>query len=162
MIGRLWLALIHWFASLLTCRIIPAEDGQVYLERYRIFGWLPGSNWNGPSLYLHRFRLPDQDSACHNHPWSFAVSCVIAGGYWERLLQRVGDETVEQVRQRLPFSTCLLRSSTYHVVEALIGVETWTIFLTAPKSGSWGFWIPDRGHVPWRDRLRERGIPVDG
>lgn len=62
----LWLRLIHWVARQLPRRDILAENCRVYLERYRVLGWMPGSRWRGPSVYLHRFVLPDQDIALHN------------------------------------------------------------------------------------------------
>lgn len=154
------LRLIHWVAARLPRRDIPAEDGQVYLERYRVFGWMPGSNWSGPSLYLHRFRLPDQDTAPHNHPWPCAVSLVLAGGYTEeRLAYAYPDDNLHVQSRRLrPGHLNVIREGDYHRVAALHGAETWTLFLVWPRTRSWGFWVPGRGHVPWRERLQERGL----
>jgi len=160
------LRLIHWVAARLPRRDILAEDGRVYLERYRVFGWMPGSSWRGPSLYLHRFRLPDQDTALHNHPWPRAVSLVLAGGYTEeRLLGTMSDElggtgSVIGQRRLRPGHLNIIRERDYHRVSELHGNETWTLFAAWPRTRSWGFWMPGRGHVPWRDRLRERGIDV--
>lgn len=38
----------------------------------------------GPlAIYLHRFHRGDDDAELHNHPWTFSVSFVLAGGYVE-------------------------------------------------------------------------------
>lgn len=155
------LRLIHWVAARLPRRDILAEDGRVYLERYRVFGWMPGSSWRGPSLYLHRFRLPDQDTALHNHPWPRAISLVLAGGYTEeRRVYFYPDAFEIQSRRLRPGRLNIIRERDYHRVARLHGAETWTLFAAWPRTRSWGFWMPGRGHVPWRDRLRERGIDV--
>lgn len=160
----LLLRLIHWVARHLPRRDILAEGGAVYLERYRVLGWMPGSRWRGPSIYLHRFRLPDQDTALHNHPWRRCVSLVLAGGYTEeRLLGTIPDElgrigSVIGTRCLRPGNLNIILPDDYHRVSELHGAETWTLFVVWPRTTSWGFWVPGRGHVPWRDRLRERGI----
>lgn len=157
----LWLRLIHWAARRLPCRQILAEDGAVYLERYRVLGWMPGSRWRGPSIYLHRFRMPDQDVALHNHPWPRAVSLVLAGGYTEQRLARMFGLPSCEWRWLMPGQLNVIGPDDYHRVAELHGDETWTLFLVWPRTRSWGFWLPSRGHVPWRERLRERGIDVE-
>jgi len=157
------LRLIHWIANRLQCRNIYAEDGALYLQRFRVFGWTEGSRWFGPSLYLHRFRLPDQDAALHNHPWRWGFSWILSGGYIEDRGHQSGFALIRDGRFcRLPGDLNVIRPETYHRVHSLLGRETWTLFLVAPKSRSWAFWVPGRGPVPWRQRLAERGIPVDG
>lgn len=158
----LWLRLIHWVARQLPRRDILAENGRVYLERYRVLGWMPGSRWRGPSVYLHRFVLPDQDIALHNHPWPRCVSLVLAGGYTEeRLAYAYPDDHLHVRARRLrPGRLNVIRPDDYHRVARLHGTETWTLFVVWPRTRSWGFWMPGRGHIPWRDRLRERGIDV--
>lgn len=178
------LALLHWLSARLWLRRITAEDGTPYLDRYWIHGWMPewiwspikwdrfglfirdenrtwwrrprrasGSTWG---LYLHHFRSPDHDIAPHSHPWQWAVSLVLAGGYTE---QRLADGELVTRRVR-PWTLNFLRHDTCHVVTELHGRETWTLFLVGPKSSSWGFWVEGRGFVPWRERLAERGLDV--
>ena len=148
------LKMVRWFAEKLQCRRITGEDGSLYLERYKVFGWMPGDKRKWPvSIYLHRFARPDNDPAPHCHPWAWAISLILTGGYAEERL--VNGETREV--ERGPLSLALLRSNTFHNVAELRG-ETWTLFIVGPKTKSWGFMVPGRGYVPWRDRLRERGI----
>lgn len=174
------LRLLHWLSARLWLRRITAEDGALYLDRYWIHGWMPEHIWTPPpnkytshrmlrprpkraagsswGLYLHHFRSPDLDRAPHSHPWRWAVSLVLAGGYTEeRLDTATGELTTRRVR---PLSMNFLRRDTYHVVTELHGRETWTLFLVGPKSSSWGFWVEGRGFVPWRERLAERGLDV--
>ena len=146
------LKLIHLVASVLPKREIYAEDGKLYLERYRVFGWEPGSRWNGPSLYLHRFHLPDQDTALHNHPWKWAISLILAGGYIE--------DRVSGMRILRPGRLNIIRANDFHRVSFIRGRETWTLFLVAPKSRSWGFLTTAGNFIPWRERLAQRGIEV--
>lgn len=154
----LWLRLVHWVACRLPRRDILAEGGAVYLERYRVLGWMPGSRWRGPSVYLHRFRLTDQDLALHNHPWPWAVSLVLAGGYTEQRLGSLHGLPACKWRRLKPGRLNVLGPDDYHRVADLHGAETWTLFCVWPRTRSWGFWLPIRGHVPWRERLAERGI----
>lgn len=149
----LTLRFVRWLASKLQRRDIITEDGALYLSRYRVLGWMPGSDWRWPfSVYLHRFHLPDQDEALHNHPWKWAVSLILTGEYLE-----VQPDTW---LWREPGSIRVIRDTDYHRVDRLRG-ETWTLFITGPKVKSWGFMVPGRGHVPWRERLAERGIEVE-
>jgi hypothetical protein len=156
----LWLRAIRWVASWLPCREIYAEDGKLYLERYRVFGWTEGSTWRGPSLYLHRFRLPDQDVAPHNHPWKWARSLILSGGYTEERSHASGMILIDDGKRRLSAGSLnRIGAGTFHRITEIHG-ETWTLFLVAPKSRSWVFWVSRRGPVPWRERLAERGIPL--
>jgi hypothetical protein len=40
-------------------------------------------------------------------------------------------------------------------------LSRYRIFVVGPKTKSWGFRVPGRGFVPWRERLAERGIKAD-
>lgn len=165
----IWLRLIQCIARLFPKREIYAEDSKLYLERYRVFGWTEGSTWRGPSLYLHRFCLPDQDVALHNHPWRRAFSLILAGGYDESRAERRDslrpywpnylDGFTYRERTLRAGNVNTIGPETYHRITALHG-EVWTLFFVWPKSRSWGFWIPGRGHVGWKERLAERGIPL--
>lgn len=158
-VGEEMIRFLHWISKFLPLREIRAEDGILYLERYRIFGWMPDSKFNWPvSLYLHRFHLPDQDPLPHIHPWSFSCSLILVGGYLEQRIGRDGNLTEIE---RVPFRLNVIRKRDFHRVAALRGSETWTLFLTVYKRQTWGFLHPKRGFIPWRDRLAERQIPTE-
>lgn len=141
----------------LRVRKIPREDGKPYMTRYDIHGWMPedGDKKYPLSIYLHRFHAPDYDPAPHNHPWEWARSFILTGGYIEHRFDPESRESVvSEVRSG---SLNRIEANTFHTITSLLR-ETWTLFSAGPKTGSWGFQVPGRGYVPWRDRLRERGL----
>lgn len=153
--------LLQWFASMLQVREIRGEDGSLYLSRYKLLGWMPGDNRVWPfSVYLHHFHRPDMDEAPHNHPWKWACSFILIGGYWEYRITH-GDECGRS-RWKGPLAFNWISHSIYHLVTQTRFRDTWTIFMVGPRVSSWGFLVPGRGHVEWREQFRERGIPVPG
>jgi len=110
------------------------------------------------NLYLHRFLRGDSDDAPHSHPWPWSVSLVLWGGYTEERLIEVNGIKYMKTRRVWPLTLNVFRDGDYHRVVRLHGSQTWTLFLTGPKSSSWGFWVFGRGHVEWRQRLKERGV----
>jgi hypothetical protein len=126
----------------------PFESGQVrsgVLERERFC-----------SIFLHRFHRGDDDLALHNHPWHWAVSIVLAGGYIEERRTETGAVERRKVR---PGSVNVILNSTYHRVE-LLESECYSLFIAGPRIPGWNFWERDTGRtVPWRqfiDELRSR------
>ncbi len=144
-------------ASRLKLRVIENGNGP-YLLRHRVWGWMPSDDAKPWSGYLHRFMRPDDDRELHSHPWKWAVSLVLAGGYTEERLK--SDGSVVKIRRR-PFTLNFLGPNSFHRVDELHGKETWTLFVCGPKIGSWGFMVPGRGVVPWREFLTEKGLKVD-
>jgi hypothetical protein len=153
-----WLRIIHRVAAHLRCRSVY-DDGLLCLLRYPLFGWRSDRPSRAPfSLYLHRFMLPDQDTATHSHPWSFAVSLVLAGGYTEeRLVAGVERLVTRHVR---PGRFNFITGRTFHRVSQLHGPETWSVILLRLRRGGWGFHVPGRGFVPWKQRRAERVIEM--
>lgn len=156
------LADLQAFAATLAKREIVAEKGIVYLERYLIHGWSPASPKDAPpgvSLYLHHILLPDQDDphVLHNHPWRWAHSTILHGWYAEERPHKLGGF----VSRSYPTgSSNTLEPETFHRITS-VSHDCWTLFLTGPKVKSWGFDVPGRGFVPWRERLAARGITPD-
>lgn len=89
-------------------------------------------------LYLHFFQRSDADQELHNHPWDWALSFVLTGGYWEE--RRNVDDTVTR-KLVSPFRFNFLRANTYHRVD-LIDEEkgAWTLLLRGRRLQDWGFW----------------------
>jgi hypothetical protein len=151
---------LRWLSSGLQRRAIVAEDGKLYLERFRLWGWMPGdARTYRFGVYLHRFHLPDLDSARHNHPWRWAFSIILSGSYTEHAdcescVAMRGHVAARHVRL---FNW--LSADTFHRIDQLHG-EVWTLFIVGPKTSSWGFLV-DGQVIPWRDRLAQRGIKAD-
>lgn len=154
-------------SKLLPVRMIRGEGGTPYLSKYLLFGQ-DGEFAPGWRLYLHRFHRGDKDRDLHNHPWEWAMSWILIGGYREQLhvmkkvqihdgLTALRWERTE--RNVLPGAVNVLLSDTFHRVDLLDG-ESWTLFLTGPKTQSWGF-VNDSGiFTTWREQLKKRGIEV--
>jgi hypothetical protein len=156
------LSLIHTLltklSSHLTRRVICREDGEPYLTRFIVWGWKPsdGDRKYPFSIYLHLFHTPDYDPAPHSHPWDWAVSLILSGGYIEERLEEDGGAFLGVYKAP---ALNVIKSDTFHVITELSPkAPTWTLFIVGPKNATWGFMVPKRGYVPWRDRLRERGI----
>lgn len=169
-----WLRLLRWVSAHLSGYAIRGEDGSVYLWRFSVIGY----EWRLPcALFLHRFVRPDNEErgVLHTHPWKWSVSLVLSGGYTEErinrefaagpLASRFADAAwrrrfkVWHLRRVLPWRLNVFRAGSAHRIAELHG-ECWTLFLVGPKAGSWGFLVPGRGFVPWRERCAERGIPT--
>jgi|GEM_PF-2682765 len=106
-------------------------SGLLYLRRVYL----------GPRAYLHKIAQADFDRHLHNHPWTWAWSLILWGGYLE---ERQGG--VE--RTKLCGSGNLLRAGDYHRIASVLP-NTWTLFITGKRASSWGFATP-QGHVDHR------------
>jgi hypothetical protein len=113
----------------------------------------PDVTWpDGWGLYLHRFHRSDADGELHNHPWRWALSLVLVGGYSEE--RRNGARVIR--RRVAPGSLNFIRANDFHRVD-LLEHDAWTLFLVGPKSQSWGFWSrTDGAFTPWREFIDGR------
>jgi hypothetical protein len=146
-------------AASLPKREICAEDGKLYLVRYLLHGWSPDAPDadSAGNVYLHNILLPDQDErhVLHNHPWSWALSNVLHGWYVEERQRQPGSALY--CRSVVPGQPNELKADTFHRITD-VSPDCWSLVLTGPKTQSWGFDVPGRGFIPWRERLVERGI----
>lgn len=149
---------IHSLAALLPLRRITV-DGLPYLDRYTLFGYSPNDRREFPAnVYLHHFRAPDKAPHLHSHPWPWARSLILNGGYLERRMMATGMGSAW-----LAAGTEVdLTSDTYHSIDALApDTETWSLFVTAggPRT-PWGFWVPEHGgymhHKEYERRIMAR------
>lgn len=148
--------ILEAIAKRLKLRRILRENNTEYLDRYSVRGYSPG-NEMGLRAYLHHFLSHDEDGH-HNHPWDWSFSVVLSGGYTEERFDPESGDTWRETHNAGHVN--FLFRGDYHRIEELHG-DTWTLFICGPLSGkSWGFWMPGRGHVHWKVRLRERGFDV--
>jgi hypothetical protein len=117
-------------------------DGDPYLDRLRLLEtpWL--------AVYLHHIHRPDKDPDPHDHPWAF-VSLVLCGGYREYVWPDKRDEDRWYERARPRWSLRRLDRRAAHLISEITG-PLWTLVVTGPRRGEWGFWQGGR-FVPWQD-----------
>jgi hypothetical protein len=144
-------------ARLPAPRVILDRAGRSpYLSRYYLLGrgGEDGGNdhaewftWEGApvGVFLHCFHRSDDDAALHNHPWAWAVSLILSGGYLEE--RRVAGARVAR-RVVRPGQVNVIRHDTFHRVD-LLGTEAWSLFVAGPRVADWGFWDRQTGrYVP--------------
>ena len=154
---------IHDLAATLPVRHLHAEDGSLYLSRYKVHGWMPDNQIDVPcSVYLHNIHQADRDEAPHSHPWAWSQTTILSGGYREQrgFLKPDGSLLWIPSQSLHEGSANEMGAESVHRIEQVFG-ETWTLFMVGPKRSSWGFYVEGRGMVPWRERLAERGIVPD-
>lgn len=146
--------LLRSVAARLPSDVITGKDGTDYLRRYTLFGWHHSSPRRYPfNVRLHEFVRPDEDRLLHDHPWSWAASLILLGGYEEE--RRVPGTLHTTCRRRyLPGSLVFFGADTFHRIGKLYGKSTWTLFITGPKTASWYFLRADGlQRIPWRKHL---------
>jgi hypothetical protein len=174
---------LTWLMARLTTREI--YDGErLYLTRGYLLGgprdaWQPARRFTGHDVtrgyevrfkerrvnfMLHHFHRGDEDRELHNHPWRWALSIILAGGYLEerRVLARGRKQPCQtcrdgastscyviKMRKVRPGRVNLIRADDFHRVQ-LLGPDCWSLFVAGPKTGGWGFWDRKTGrYTPW-------------
>ena len=162
--------LLDFSESLPSPRIIQDGLGRTkYLSRWYLFdkdrptmvdGSDPFDGFGNPKVgvmwkdnawgtYLHRFHRSDVDRELHSHPWDWAVSLILVGGYIEE--RRIGSLVVK--RLVAPGDVNFLTKDDFHRVD-LIEEDAWSLFIVGRKSTTWGFWDRTTDKVtPWREFL---------
>lgn len=115
-------------------------DGSLYLKRVYLL----------PAVYLHMIAQADSDRHLHDHPWAWAWSLILRGGYVEER-PWAADAEGWPWRRLVPGDTNLLRSHNYHRI-VTVEPNTWTLFVTGPRTKSWGF-LTAKGHEDFRTYL---------
>lgn len=115
--------------------IFNQVDGSLYLRRIYLL----------PFMYLHLIAQADDDRHLHNHPWVWARSLILRGGY----LENFHDQPRTGWTWRTRGSWVKLGSSLYHRI-ALVEPGTWTLFVSGPRTQSWGF-MTSKGHVDFKE-----------
>lgn len=140
---RMWL---FWFVNLFP-RITINVAGKPYLTRY----YLLWSDRNWGNIYVHHFHSSDQKMKLHNHPWSWGLSFVLSGGYYEERVRNpnvwtedepviISDKLNVEKRDVKPGSFNMIRTSDFHRVDLKDEKRgAWSIFFAGPRSKDWGF-----------------------
>ena len=181
------------------------HGGRLYMTRYALWGHLTGDGskkdydrWRGagemswlkhkwlcvrlwfPNLYVHQMHAPDLDPSLHDHPWPWAVSWIMLGGYIEErfvhkpleqeLRRWLGQSYKNTVafHPRVAPGLNYLRGGTFHRVAALEtyydrsygsasnanACSTWTLFLAGSRRSKkpWGYIVEGEGYVSHQAR----------
>ncbi len=147
---------LFWLSGHLPCRLIY-EDGQgggrPYLQRYYVCSLF------GLRVYLHRFIGSDPDRGLHSHPWSWAVSLILSGHYYE---ERFTGDLFKKNVQKVSWINFLVGESHHRVLvprgylasfkgEDAVPLdeienapaECWSLFMHRPtRERRWGFIRP--------------------
>lgn len=125
-------------------------NGKPYLTRYYLFG--KDHNWG--NVFVHHFHTSDQGLELHSHPWKWGLSFVFSEGYveeraqkpdvWERIddvVQLFARKPVKIEKRYIRSGTFnFIRSCDYHRVDLMNEIDgAWTLFITGPRTGEWGF-----------------------
>lgn len=167
LLSRPWV--LQWLiAFTYPYRHITGKDGSIYMYRYWLFNGYDSprhKKWL-PSIRLHRIMRPDSDRHMHDHPWRWARTFVLKGWYREER-PSIGSEA-EQMALKCglrfhvkPVSyvrevayTGLLMHGCYHRITEASPDGVWTLFITGPKTDTWGFLV-DGERVPYKEYLGE-------
>jgi hypothetical protein len=119
---------------------ITRADGRPYLDRMVLLR----TPWF--QAMLHVFRS-DDDPCGHDHPWPF-LSLILWGCYQEKVWTDPASDLAFS-RYRGLGSIALCPAQHVHQVTLIDGKPCWTLFISGPKTRSWGFWTR-YGWIPWR------------
>jgi hypothetical protein len=114
-------------------------DGSPYLSRVFLRAKDPDLG-----VFLHYFHKGDQVRDFHNHPWDWAYSWILCGGYSEERFEQNGDGKIIRCDWKRG-DTNFLTKNTFHRVDLDPAVGCWTLFVRGPRSQGWGFFNRDTG-----------------
>lgn len=154
---------------------LPSNEDPSYMARYWLFNPYPESSkdrsrWQFPwSIRIHHIKRADNERDMHDHPWN-ARTIILKGAYKER---RFADEAVRAMIDhpegstidwskaeafeyftRYPGSTAKIEHNEYHTITKVTTGGTWTMFISGPWLGDWGF-LREGKKVWWRTYLAE-------
>lgn len=116
-------------------REVIGRIGDPYLERYFVAGYTPEDRKHPGGIYLHHFVRSDIEEEVHSHPWHWATSLILVGGYREQRCNAAGELTVRLYR---PGDVNQLGPDDRHRVD-LLGEDCWTLFTFGSYAKPWGF-----------------------
>lgn len=111
-------------------------DGKKYMTRFFLTSTPQGDETGTPGWYLHCLHAHDADRRVHNHPWEYASTRVLRGGYLER---RQYSDGARLMFVRIAGDRSTFPPEVFHRI-TWVDKNTWTLFHAGPKHGrGWGF-----------------------
>ena len=121
-----------------------------YLDRWYI---IPRNKWF--NVYLHRFRDSDDDRALHDHPW-WSISFMLKGKLSEVVETRrfhvgipsymISGRYVRKIHRYWPYFRPA--DHMHRMILPDDTKESWTLFITGPRTRMWGFRWPGQDWTP--------------
>ena len=116
-------------------------NGEPYLTRFYLIGDGSGRRFE---LYLHHIQLKDPYRWLHNHPWSWFLSVVLRGHYFQQVIDP--SRSVSRETSRVSFFNLFRGKQRYHAITNVPDSGVWTLVLVPPKTRHgirWGYWNED-------------------
>jgi hypothetical protein len=119
--------------------------------------------WAFPiSIRIHHIMREDGDRDPHDHPWN-ARTIILKGHYleirdnpeFEPMLPTHQGNQPTKILLRRPGATAALGFEEYHRICEVAPGGTWTLFISGPWRGVWGFRV-NGVKVPWRAYLSRK------
>lgn len=118
-------------------------NADTHVARHRWFPW---------SIRVHHILREDLGRHLHDHPWN-ARTIILRGWYEEQRLIRykvAGDTLIPY--QRRAGSTARIGFGEYHHISKVSPGGVFTLFISGPKQGEWGFLVAGK-KILWRKYL---------
>lgn len=133
-------------------RSIRGGDGSLYLSRFRVCDF----GRDRFRVFLHKFHRGDEDRELHNHPWAWAYSLILTDGYIEE--RKVGHDHL-LLSWKGPGHINTIYPDTFHRVHLPGKARPWTIIISGPIVGRWGFLNTETNDfTDYADFLRKKGF----
>jgi hypothetical protein len=144
---------------------LPSNQDPSYMARYWVFNPYdrvtnkPRFRWCPWSIRVHHIKRADSERHMHDHPWN-ARTIILKGGYveerenleFESMLPTTLSNFPTVTTMRFPASTAKLGFEQYHRITHVPAGGAWTLFISGPWQGVWGFLV-DGVKVEWRKYL---------
>ncbi len=147
MMDRILNAVADWCVKHGRHRTIYDRDGTTpYMERYYIL-FKDRPRWMPLNITLHKVCRSDLP-ILHDHPWGY-MTIILKGGYIEH--------TEYDRFFRGPGHIRIRGAKSYHWLEAVKDIPSWSLFFMGKRSRKWGFlkaseWIEAEEYLAWRDQ----------
>lgn len=136
-------------------RTIYDRDGVTpYMERYYLL-FKNRPLWFPFNITLHKICRSDLP-ILHDHPWPYAA-LILKGGYIEH--------TEYERFYRGPGSVRLRKAESYHWLELIDDVPSWSLFFMGKRGREWGFlkegeWMQNEEYMIWRDQSTPEELEI--
>jgi len=143
----------RFVAARVPRRVFDRNGETPPITRYFLYGKSKSSPDEQFRVTMHEHHRGDPSGELHNHPWAWAWSLILAGGYDEERIVGPGIVT----RRYVAGDVNRLDQSDRHRISD-VAPGTWSLFVTGPRvRDAWTFWDPIKNIERHHDAPREHG-----